>query len=619
MRLQTKTTFFYLISTSIMVFIIIVVSLLSFRHFSISTAKSHSQTIAESIRVGLTELMINGTVEKRVNYLQRLTQIEGLVSTRITRSDHVRKQFKEGLDSEKIKDDIDRQVLKSGKPVFLLEQEGTNPILRSTIPFIADKKGTPNCLTCHQVAEGTVLGTVTIRTAIGHLKTNALITVAAISIVVIIFAIISLFFFKRLLRPLLTTAKDVQKAVANAKEGVFDIRIKKGSNDEIGQIALDLNALMNYLSDGLAHINKSVSQLIDFNANRGTDSLANTTSMIESLADAAMFKQSIEEDETKEEVYERLGRVLQEEFYIRDYSIYEINNEAKNKITPVIVDGIANGACKWCDPQIMIRADACRAKRTGHVIDSIETAHICNYFDNNNQSKQHICLPIIQSGSVGSVIQIVTDVDEAKHFQDLVPFMQPYLREASPVIETKRLMATLKESNLRDAMTGLNNRRFLEEYVDTMVANANRNNTSISILMLDLDYFKKVNDTYGHDVGDKVLIELSKVLVKSVRASDMVIRYGGEEFLIILQNTSENFGDQMAEKIRIAVEEMKVQVTGAVIQKTISVGIADFPDDSDTFWQALKYADVALYQAKERGRNQVIHFSPEMWEEGEEY
>jgi len=99
----------------------------------------------------------------------------------------------------------------------------------------------------------------------------------------------------------------------------------------------------------------------------------------------------------------------------------------------------------------------------------------------------------------------------------------------------------------------------------------------------------------------------------------MVIRYGGEEFLIILQNTNENFGDQMAEKIRLAVEEMKVQVTGAILQKTISIGVADFPDDSDTFWQALKYADVALYQAKDRGRNQFVHFSSDMWKDGEEY
>ncbi|MFK5987118.1 MAG: GGDEF domain-containing protein, partial [Pseudomonadota bacterium] len=391
------------------------------------------------------------------------------------------------------------------------------------------------------------------------------------------------------------------------------------TNDEIGQIAQELNLLMDCLSDGFAQINKSVSQLIDFKPTNGTNSLANTVSMIESLADASLFKQSIEEDETKEEVYERLGRILQEDFYAREFSIYEISSDAKNKMQAVIVDGIAGGECKWCDPQILIRADACRAKRTGHIINSIETPHICNYFSGKGDINNHICIPIIQSGAVGSIVQIVSDVAEGKHYQELVPFMQPYLREASPVIETKRLMATLKQSNLRDAMTGLNNRRFLEEYIDTMVANSARTNTSISILMLDLDYFKKVNDTYGHDVGDKVLIELSKTLVKSVRASDMVIRYGGEEFLIILQNTTEHYGDKVAEKIRLAVEAMKIPISGGTIQKTISVGIADFPDDSETFWQALKFADVALYKAKERGRNQSVHFSPEMWDDSGDF
>jgi len=220
---------------------------------------------------------------------------------------------------------------------------------------------------------------------------------------------------------------------------------------------------------------------------------------------------------------------------------------------------------------------------------------------------------------VGSVVQIVVDKDEGKHFQELIPFLTPYLREASPVIEAKRLMDTLRESNLRDAMTGLHNRRFLEEYMETLVANNDRNKTTLSILMLDLDYFKKVNDTYGHDVGDKVLKELAKTLTQTVRNSDLVIRYGGEEFVIILQNTTDGYGDQVAEKIREAVQQLKIQVSATVLQKTISIGIADFPTDCETFWQAIKFADVALYQAKERGRNQVVHFSPDMWTDSEQF
>jgi diguanylate cyclase (GGDEF)-like protein len=180
-------------------------------------------------------------------------------------------------------------------------------------------------------------------------------------------------------------------------------------------------------------------------------------------------------------------------------------------------------------------------------------------------------------------------------------------------------MDTLRESTLRDPMTGLHNRRFLEEYIDTVVATAQRRKSQVSVLMLDLDYFKKVNDTHGHDAGDAVLKTLAKVLVECVRTSDLVIRYGGEEFLIILLDTGENYADEVAEKIREAVEATKFQVPGGTLQKTISVGVADFPKDSDTFWQAMKYADVALYQAKERGRNRVIHFAPEMWPKDGEY
>ena len=119
--------------------------------------------------------------------------------------------------------------------------------------------------------------------------------------------------------------------------------------------------------------------------------------------------------------------------------------------------------------------------------------------------------------------------------------------------------------------------------------------------------------------GDTVLRAVSKVLKQSVRTSDMVIRYGGEEFLIILQDAEGDHADQVAENIRAAMEAVKTNVGNVVIQKTISIGISDFPTDSDTFWQAVKYADVALYRAKEEGRNRVVRFNTTMWSDGKEY
>jgi diguanylate cyclase (GGDEF)-like protein len=128
-----------------------------------------------------------------------------------------------------------------------------------------------------------------------------------------------------------------------------------------------------------------------------------------------------------------------------------------------------------------------------------------------------------------------------------------------------------------------------------------------------------VNDTYGHDAGDAVIKALAKLLRQSVRASDMVIRFGGEEFLVILVDTPPENADLVAEKIRASVEQLEIQAGHVVLKKTISIGIADFPSDSDTFWQAVKFADVALYQAKEGGRNRVVRFNTSMWGDDKKY
>jgi diguanylate cyclase (GGDEF)-like protein len=106
---------------------------------------------------------------------------------------------------------------------------------------------------------------------------------------------------------------------------------------------------------------------------------------------------------------------------------------------------------------------------------------------------------------------------------------------------------------------------------------------------------------------------------RTVRSSDIVIRYGGEEFLIVLQETSGSAAETVAENIRLAVEKLRINYGGIVLQKTISIGLADFPVDSNTFWQAVKFADVALYRAKESGRNRIMRFTADMWLDAQEY
>ena len=136
--------------------------------------------------------------------------------------------------------------------------------------------------------------------------------------------------------------------------------------------------------------------------------------------------------------------------------------------------------------------------------------------------------------------------------------------------------------------------------------------------MIDEDYFKKVNDTLGHDAGDEVLKELSKVLVNSVRDSDFVVRFGGEEFIIILQNIKDEEGiTKVAEKIREAFANTKITVSGKTITKTISIGVSIFPKDTKKIWEAIKYSDLALYEAKHKGRNRVVRFDKKLLEEAD--
>ncbi len=613
MKLNTKINYFFLAMAALTLTTLIIVSLLSFRHFSIVAAKNHLSTAAEIVRVALTESMINGVIDKRTHLLQRIADVQQLKQARVVRSPHLVKQFGPGLVHESDAGEVEQRVMEQGKPDFELYEEEGVPYYRATIPYIATSQGSPNCLQCHQVQENTVLGVITVSMSLAQMRETALMTVASLVGAVSLSILATFFFLRRLLKPLVKTASEIETAVHRAIEGDFRANVMRYSNDEIGRIADDMNRLMSYLRDGLTTIGDNVSQLIR-HAPMAGNLLASTVEMVSTLVNASHFKQAIEEDETKAEIYQRIKRLLLEQFGITRFSLYEVTDKGTH-IKPILVDGENSSECKWCDPEIMIRAEGCRARRTGHTVNSLESPNICSAFrpPADEGPANHICIPIIQSGTVGSVLQLVACPEDQENLQRQMPYIDVYLRESAPVLEAKRLMETLRESTLRDAMTGLHNRRFLEEYIQTLIANSQRNKAHLSILMLDLDYFKMVNDKLGHDAGDTVLKALSQVLLQSVRTSDLVIRYGGEEFLIILQNTEGEGADAVAEKIRKSVEDLRIQAGGTTLQKTISIGISDFPSDSDTFWQAVKYADVALYRAKDEGRNRVVRFTKEMW------
>jgi diguanylate cyclase (GGDEF)-like protein len=626
--LNFKVSLFFVAISAVLVIVLTAISLFAFRQFSINTATEHLRTAAEIVRVHLTEAMITGVIDRRESFLLRLAEVQNLRSARVVRAPVIDAQFGAARKGEYLPDEIEKNVLKSGLPEFKVYDINSEIIFRGTIPYIATSEGSPNCLQCHDARPGAVLGAVTMTMSITSMRHNGLATVSSIVGVVVVAVVILFILLYYLLRPISNTASAIEHAVRDAINGNFRNEIEKKTNDEIGQIASDMNRLLKFLNNGLNKINDSISQLIVRKQSAGENLLLATIDMVENMTQISQYKTAIEEDDSKLNVYRRLISTINNRFFQNqgEFSIYEISNDS-SKLYPIPTDGGTEVSCHWCQQKIQLHPQSCRVVHTGHMTNGVTQPDICYNFrqageaprDGAPARRYPLCFPVFKSGAVGSVVQLVVKEEEKEHILAALPYIRTYLNDTAPVLEVHRLMETLRESTLRDAMTGLNNRRFLEEYVDTLTAHVRRKQTHVAILMLDLDHFKMINDTYGHDAGDSVLKALANVIRTTVRASDIVIRYGGEEFMAVLQDTNSAHALSVAEKIRAAVEAMRISHGGIILKKTISIGVADFPGDSSTFWQAVKFADVALYQAKDAGRNRVLHFTKEMWSDSKEY
>lgn len=175
-----------------------------------------------------------------------------------------------------------------------------------------------------------------------------------------------------------------------------------------------------------------------------------------------------------------------------------------------------------------------------------------------------------------------------------------------------RYMAVLERENITDPVLGIHNRRYLERRLATEVARASRYGMTLSVLLIDIDHFKRINDTYGHPVGDVVLRGLAQLIVNTVRTTDIVARYGGEEIMVITPSTPVKTAAQLAERLRKAVEEAPLAIPADMYRDldkmriTVSIGVACFGRQAVDMKELIQNADKAMYQAKREGRNRVI-------------
>lgn len=221
--------------------------------------------------------------------------------------------------------------------------------------------------------------------------------------------------------------------------------------------------------------------------------------------------------------------------------------------------------------------------------------------DQTRRMVSMIAAPLMVKRRVIGVVCLTTR-EESHSFThnelELVVLMSAHI---SLALENNRLY----EISVLDGLTNVYNRRYLEQRMIEEVAYSSRYGKPLSVILLDIDFFKPLNDTYGHQAGDHVLQKVSAILSTALREYDVVARYGGEEFVVILPTTPKQVGASIAERLRVSISETIFRHKDKEIRCTISLGVAAFPDDGKDPDSLIAASDAALYRSKESGRNQV--------------
>jgi diguanylate cyclase (GGDEF)-like protein len=226
----------------------------------------------------------------------------------------------------------------------------------------------------------------------------------------------------------------------------------------------------------------------------------------------------------------------------------------------------------------------------------------------------HLCMPLIAQGETMGLLYLEKkpwDEEAAGAGKGLTKQQQKLASTLAEHISLSlanlKLRESLRHQAIRDSLTGLFNRRYLQETLEREIHRVQRRDATLGVIMMDVDHFKNFNDTYGHEAGNRLLAVLGRYLQGSIRAEDIACRYGGEEFTLILPEVSPEVLLERAEAIRKGAEELEVLYQGTMLGGvTISLGLSYFPQHGAEGETLLQAADAALYQAKRSGRNRVI-------------
>jgi diguanylate cyclase (GGDEF)-like protein len=578
-------------------FLITIINItMNLRQFGMDSAKTKAQLVAQSVKNGLTAHMVNGIMDKRDFFLKQTTNLENIDNLWIIRSQGVENQY--GKSNDHKQDDIDTKVLKSGKMVEkVVDNIFGHSTYRVTMPYKAEVTPDINCLQCHDVKEGDTLGVISMVITMDDLKYTGGKIILYTSLISFILFVIIMFFVRNLVVPYLSIFDSIKTVMQKAKDGDYTHRITNVNSGEAKEVAKWINEHMDKLQNNLISMEEKIDVFLSEHNNEGSkDPIIDVEQTVTRLADIYKFRKTIEHDETIDEVYSRFATVLIEKFNITNFNFIEADTTNKKTQIVYVNDAIL------CDPE----SNGCRSDRTNTLVDSCQFKQVCDKFSSD---KYYFCEPYSISNDLDFIVSIVSDtIEEHERVRAMLPLIKDYVDTAKPEIVSKKLMQILERNAQTDPLTGLYNRKYLEKFIDTNLYQGRFKGKPCGVMMVDIDFFKLINDNYGHDIGDIAIKTIANTLTDTVSENDVVIRFGGEEFIVIVTDTTEDKMIQVAEEIRIAFSQQKIQANNEEFSKTVSIGCAYFENKQHNFWKYVKQSDIALYEAKQTGRNKVVKY-----------
>lgn len=526
-------------------------SVLEQKRIAVEQAKDFAESIHQMTFAGLTGMMITGTVPLREIFLDQIKESNHIESLKVFRSDAVVKQYGKGLVNELPTDDTERMVLATGVPFFdVIFGRGGGERLRAIIPARATENYLgKNCLNCHEVDSGTVMGAVSMEISLDRANESTYafgrtaVTVAGVLCIPLGFFI--WYFVSQLVtRPLESMTRGLVKISQENidKEEMLPVR----SNDELGQATAAFNSVMEKAYELIQA--QRLSRIVFDSSLEGitvTDAQARIQMVNKAFTDTTGY--------LPEEVIGKTPAILRSGKQDSDfYKEFWIALQEKGE---------------W-------RGEIWNKRKNGSIY--AEWLNISAVRD--------------REGRVEYYVGIFADITERKQREDQIAFQA-----------------------FHDSLTGLPNRILFRDRLDQTLALAKRYKERVTgVMFLDLDRFKQINDTLGHDAGDLLLKEVANRLKSCVRASDTVARMGGDEFTILLPEVAEEADVRMvAEKIlESMLKSVNLGRESRVI--TTSIGIALSPQDGRDAETLLKAADAAMYQVKGSGRAGMCFFSPDL-------